>query len=518
MNYRYLFDGIDEKIKLIDGSYVTPINFDNGATTPPLKSVTKLIQDNIKNYGPIARGVGPKGEFCTTEFAKARETILDFFNLKESNTHTVIYTKSDTESLNMLANLLVKNKDDMILTTRMEHHANDLPFRGVGKVVYIDVDNLGRINIENIEEELIKSEGKIKLVTITGASNVTGYLNPIHDIAKIVHKYNAKLIVDAAQLIAHVKVDMKGNSKDEEIDFLTFSAHKAYAPFGGGAIVGLKKYLKDATPFLSGGGCVGNSKDEEIDFLTFSAHKAYAPFGGGAIVGLKKYLKDATPFLSGGGCVAGVFDESVIWAPIPERFEAGTQNFFGVITLKKYLKDATPFLSGGGCVAGVFDESVIWAPIPERFEAGTQNFFGVITMAKALKDLKELGFHNIELHEKQIKDYLIEEMKKIDNVILYGDINNTSDRLGVITFNVKDKNYEDVAVKMANEKGISLRCGKFCAHPYVYRLLGVSGEDAYKDIVSGEQNYGMIRVSLGLYNTIEEASKFIEELKLIAKN
>ena len=424
MNYRYLFDGIDEKIKLIDGSYVTPINFDNGATTPPLKSVTKLIQDNIKNYGPIARGVGPKGEFCTTEFAKARETILDFFNLKESNTHTVIYTKSDTESLNMLANLLVKNKDDMILTTRMEHHANDLPFRGVGKVVYIDVDNLGRINIENIEEELIKSEGKIKLVTITGASNVTGYLNPIHDIAKIVHKYNAKLIVDAAQLIAHVKVDMKGNSKDEEIDFLTFSAHKAYAPFGGGAIVGLKKYLKDATPFLS----------------------------------------------------------------------------------------------GGGCVAGVFDESVIWAPISERFEAGTQNFFGVRTMSKALKDLKELGFHNIELHEKKIKDYLIEEMKKIDNVILYGDINNTSDRLGVITFNVKDKNYEDVAVKMANEKGISLRCGKFCAHPYVYRLLGVSDEDAYKDIVSGEQNYGMIRVSLGLYNTIEEASKFIEELKLIAKN
>ena len=424
MNYRYLFDGIDEKIKLIDGYYVTPINFDNGATTPPLKSVMKLIQDNIKNYGPIARGIGPKGEFCTTEFAKARETILDFFNLKESNTHTVIDTKSDTESLNMLANLLVKNKDDMILTTRMEHHANDLPFRGVGKVVYIDVDNLGRINIENIEEELIKSEGKIKLVTITGASNVTGYLNPIHDIAKIVHKYNAKLIVDAAQLIAHVKVDMKGNSKDEEIDFLTFSAHKAYAPFGGGAIVGLKKYLKDATPFLS----------------------------------------------------------------------------------------------GGGCVVGVFDESVIWGPIPERFEAGTQNFFGVITMAKALKDLKELGFHNIELHEKKIKDYLIEEMKKIDNVILYGDINNTSDRLGVITFNVKDKNYEDVAVKMANEKGISLRCGKFCAHPYVNRLLGVSDEDAYKDIVSGEHNYGMIRASLGLYNTIEEASKIIKELKLIAKN
>jgi len=424
LNYRYLFDGIEEPIKLVNGSYATPINFDNGATTPPLKSVTKIIYDNIKNYGPIARGVGKKGEYCTTAFENARNTILDFFNLKDSKTHTVVYTKSNTEALNILANILIKNKDDMILSTRMEHHANDLPFRHVGSVVYAEVDELGRVSVDEIENQLVQANGKIKLVTVTGASNVTGYKMPINKIASLAHKYNAMIIVDGAQLIAHMKVDMKGCCKSEEIDFLTFSAHKAYAPFGSGAIVGLKKYLKDCEPMLT----------------------------------------------------------------------------------------------GGGCVAGVFDESYINSGIPSRFEAGTQNFFGVITMAKALEDLKRIGFNNIEEHERSIKDYLIYNMKSINRVILYGDTEYTDDRLGVITFNIENLYYEAVGIKMADESGISLRCGKFCAHPYVFRLLGVSDDDAYNDVVCGSYKYGMVRASLGLYNTIEEANIFLNKLEDITKN
>ncbi len=384
MNYRDLYDGIDDQIELPNGDYITPINFDNGATTPPLKSVTKVISDNIKNYGPIARGVGYKGEYCTTMFNNAREVILNYFGLNECDSHTVLYTKSDTESLNILANTLIKDKEDMILTTRMEHHANDLPFRKVGKMDYVDVDELGRINIDDIEDKLLKANGKIKIVTVTGASNVTGYITPIHQIAKIAHKYNAIIIVDGAQLVAHKKVDMKGNCEEESIDFLTFSAHKAYAQFGSGAIIGRKDYLNNAEPFLV----------------------------------------------------------------------------------------------GGGCVAGVFDESVIWTSIPERFEAGN--------------------------------------MKNINNVVLYGDTNYTNDRLGVIGFNVKDRNYEEIAMKMATERGISLRAGKFCAHPYVFRLLGVSDCDAYRDMVSGDYFYGMIRASLGLYNTIEEANTFLNQLEFIS--
>lgn len=422
MDYRNLYDGIDEQIKLPSGAFITPINFDNGATTPPLKSVTKTIADNIQNYGPIARGVGFKGEYCTNMFENSREQILSFFGLSECNSHTVVYTKSDTEALNILANSLINNKDDMILTSRMEHHANDLPFRNMGKVVYVDVDKQGRINLNDIEEALIRYKGKIKIITITGASNVTGYINPIHEIAVLAHKYNAIIIVDGAQLIAHKKVDMKGTCEEESIDFLTFSAHKAYAPFGCGAIIGRKDYL--------------------------NSHK--------------------------------------------------------------------PFLSGGGCVAGVFDENVIWTAVPEKFEAGTQNFFGVIAMAKAMEDLQNIGFDNIENHEAMLKNYLINNMKSIRNVILYGDTINTDDRLGVIAFNVKQREYEDLGIKMATERGISLRTGKFCAHPYVYRLLGVSDCDAYRDIVSGEHCYGMVRASLGLYNTKEEADIFLNQLEYIA--
>ena len=120
---------------------------------------------------------------------------MNFFGLNNNNNYTVVYTKSDTESLNILANILIKDKDDMVLTTRMEHHANDLPFRNLCNVNYVDVDKLGRINLDDVEEALIKAKGKIKVVTVTGASNVTGYINPIHDIARlaqgitIVHLY-----------------------------------------------------------------------------------------------------------------------------------------------------------------------------------------------------------------------------------------------------------------------------------------------------------------------------------------
>ncbi|MEF9990630.1 MAG: aminotransferase class V-fold PLP-dependent enzyme [Romboutsia sp.] len=422
-NYTELFTGIDSKVKLSTGNTVIPINFDNGATTPPLKSVVKAINENINNYGPIARGVGQKGDICTKRFEDARDTILDFFNLKGSDTHTVIFTKSTTEGMNLLANILIKDKSQTILTTRMEHHANDLPWRYTCNVLYVEVDRLGRINIDEIEQKLISNKGSIKYVSLTAASNVTGYMNPIHDIAKICHKYSAKIIVDGAQIVAHKKVDMKGTDTLDQIDFLVFSAHKVYAPFGSGAIIGLKEYLKNVDPFLK----------------------------------------------------------------------------------------------GGGCVEGVFDDFCIWNNIPNRLEAGTQNYFGTIAMSKSLTDLKAIGLDNVYSHEMEIKNHLIGNMAKMDRVILYGDTQNIEDRLGVIGFNVENIVYEDVAKKMANDMGIALRCGKFCAHPYVYRLMGISDLNGYIDVASTNEDIGMIRASIGLYNTLEEANTFLNALEYIIK-
>lgn len=423
LDYRKRFLGVDIEFELENGKKVIPIGFDNGATTPSLKSVFDEVYNNLLIYESIGRGQGPKGELCTKKYEESRDRILKLFNLQDTNTHTVVYTKSTTESLNILANILIKNKNDKVLTTRMEHLANDLTWQSTATVEYVDVDKLGRINIEDIENKLKKENGNIKIVSITGASNVTGYINPIHEIARLAHKYGAKIVVDGAQLVPHRELDMRGKDQSEQIDFLVFSSHKVYAPYGSGAIVGL---IKD--------------------------------------------LDNKEPFVRGGGCVDYVFD----------------------------------------------DNKVIWSDAPCLHEAGSPNFIGTMAMVKALEELKNIGFKNIYNQERQIKEYLIKEMKKIDNVILYGDTENTEDRLCVITFNIKNKDCYDVAERFAKERAISLRAGKFCAHSYVARLLKVSND--YKEYEKNLDNadFGMVRLSIGLYNTMDEAMIFIDELKKIA--
>lgn len=285
-NYRYLFDGVDLNIKLSDGAYVVPICFDNGATTPPLRCVDKEVMKHMQMYGSIGRGKGPKSEYSTRVYEKCREYIKKHFNIAGDDKYTVIFTKNTTEGMNLLANTLINSKCDKVLTTRMEHHANDLPWRYTSNVIYVDVDEEGKLNIGDIEDALIKHKGEIKYVTITGASNVTGYVNPINNIARVAHKYGAKIIVDAAQLAPHRDINMKGT---------------------------------------------GNN--DSIDFLALSAHKMYAPYGSGVVIGLTKDLQNKEPFLKGGGAVDLVFDYDIYWSEGPARFEAGTPNYLGVIAL-----------------------------------------------------------------------------------------------------------------------------------------------------------------------------------------
>lgn len=286
MDYRHMFDGVDLTIKLADGAYVTPICFDNGATTPPLKCVDKEIFKHMQMYGSIGRGKGPKSEYSTRVYEKCRDYVKEFFNLANDDNYTVIFTKNTTEGMNLLANTLLNSKYDKVITTRMEHHANDLPWRYNSNLIYIEVDEEGKLKVEDIEKELINNNGEVKLVTVTGASNVTGYVNPINEIAKIAHKYGAKIVVDAAQLAAHRDINMKGT---------------------------------------------GN--DDAIDYLALSGHKMYAPYGSGVVIGLKEGLENKEPFLKGGGAVDLVFDYDIYWSDLPSKFEAGTPNYLGVIAL-----------------------------------------------------------------------------------------------------------------------------------------------------------------------------------------
>jgi selenocysteine lyase/cysteine desulfurase len=154
----------------------------------------------------------------------------------------------------------------MILSTEMEHLANDLPWRYKFAIDYVKIDQVGRLDLVDLEEKLIQYKGRVKLVSVTGASNVTGYINPIYDIAKLAHTYGADILVDGAQLVPHRAVDMKPHERAEHIDYLVFSAHKMYAPFGVGILIGKSKTFKKNTPYLKGGGAVELVTDTFVDW------------------------------------------------------------------------------------------------------------------------------------------------------------------------------------------------------------------------------------------------------------
>lgn len=422
-NIKDLFIGLDEKVCDSNGHCIDGINFDNAATTPPIKSSIEYIEKLSNTYASIGRGTGQKAEITTNLYKESKNFLMSFFNIKDKEKYVVIYVNNTTEGINKLAKTLKKQPNEIILTSRMEHHSNDLPWRNRGQVEYIDVDENGRLKIEQLEEKLKINYGRVKYVSLTGASNVTGYINDIHFIAKLVHTYGAKLIVDGAQLVPHRKVNISGNTDDEQIDFLVFSSHKIYSPFGVGVIIGLKEDFANSTP----------------DYL------------------------------------------------------------------------------GGGTVELVLDNEIIYLPPPDKNEAGTQNFLGVMGLINSLKTIDTIGYDYIEKHEHALLEHTIKGLNSIPSVINYGDTKDISDRLGIATFNLENMYHHNVAEILAKKKGISVRHGWFCAHPYCRRLMNVSEKEAKEFLEDPTKKMlGMVRVSFALYNSIDEVNMFLNVLEDIS--
>lgn len=289
--YRNLVSGTNSLVTLGNGSVVDFINFDNAATTPPLNSVLKEIVDFSPHYSSIHRGTGYKSILSSTVYDEGRNIVLDFIN-GNKDYHTVVFLKNTTECINKLSYRLTDTlKDKIILSTYMEHHSNLLPWKYRYTTDYIEVDTSGRLCIPDLEYKLRLYKGRVGLVTVAGASNVTGYINPIYDIARICHKYGAKVLVDGAQLIPHSSFDMKPIDSPEHIDYVVFSAHKMYAPFGIGVLIAPRE------TFIEG-------FSEQV----------------------------------GGGTVKFVTTEDVIWADPPEKEEAGTPNLIGVVALSTSIR------------------------------------------------------------------------------------------------------------------------------------------------------------------------------------
>lgn len=418
---RKLFVGLDKKVNINGKGRIVPINFDNAATTPPFKRVVKRVLETTEYYGSIARGDGQKSQYCSDLYEECRRYILKYFNAPEE-IYTAIFVGNTTDGLNKLSNILINNKEDIVITTRMEHHSNDLPWRNKCDLKYVEVNEDGRININEIEELIERYKEKVKYITITGASNVTGYINDIRKISGLIHKYGGKIIVDGAQLVPHKKIYM---------------------------------YKKDSF--------------RKYRFSSFSGHKIYAPFGSGAIIGLRKDFNNNLPDTK-----------------------------------------------GGGTVEYVIDNNQLWLNTPEKNEAGTPNLFGAVAIMEAMKEIENIGFERIEKNEKELLQYLINGLKELNRVKLYADNDCIDDRLGILVFTIDGMKYYEVGEKLSEIKAIGVRQGGFCSHPYTRRVLGIPNNQL-QEYINKNGIPGLVRVSLGIYNSKKEANIFLETVELLCR-
>ncbi len=252
-------------VTLLDGTQKQYIFFDNAASTPTFSFIRDAVSEILEWYSGVHRGAGIKSLVATKAYDDSRKIVANFVNA-DLEKNTVIYTKNTTEAINKVANRLNLTKDDIVICTLMDHHSNDLPWRKHATLIHSDINEDGTLNLDDLEEKIKKYQNKLKLVAITGAANVTGLINPIHQVAELVHQYNSKILIDAAQLIPHRKIDVKNDNDPQHIDFLVFSAHKMYAPFGTGVLIGPKEIFEKGDPDYVGGGTVSLVTEDEVEW------------------------------------------------------------------------------------------------------------------------------------------------------------------------------------------------------------------------------------------------------------
>jgi selenocysteine lyase/cysteine desulfurase len=290
--------GADRPVPLLDGRHVRYINLDNAASTPALRSVVDTIEEFLPYYSGVHRGTGYKSRLSTAVFEQAREIvgpreIVGQFVGADPDRDVVVFTKNTTEAINKVAHTLRLDRDAVVVTTGLEHHSNELPWRSRTHIERVAVCSDGALDIEHVELLLRKHAGRCPLLAVSGASNVTGVVQPIHELAAKVHAVGGRILVDAAQLAPHRRIDMRPHGDPGHLDFVAMSAHKIYAPYGTGALVGPRD--------------------------------AFGP----------------EPYDPGGGTVRAVTTESIAWADLPDREEAGSPNVVGAVALAAAIRELT---------------------------------------------------------------------------------------------------------------------------------------------------------------------------------
>jgi len=258
------------------------VYLDNAATSQRPEPVLKAIRDfDTQHNANVHRGLHTLSEEASGLYESARKIVAEFIGADDDE---LVFTRNTTEAINLVAGAWAKHNikpGEEILSTVMEHHSNILPWLQLGVTVkFVDVTDEGVLDMQDLERKLTK---KTKLVTVGHMSNATGTINPVETIVKLAKKAKARVLIDAAQSVQHLGIDVK----KVNCDFLAFSGHKMLGPMGIGAV-----YLK---------------KDRQAEMQ---------------------------PWLTGGGMISEVYlDQPAVWAKGVEKWEAGTPNVSGAIGL-----------------------------------------------------------------------------------------------------------------------------------------------------------------------------------------
>jgi selenocysteine lyase/cysteine desulfurase len=265
-------------VPLVTGRSVPYANLDYAASAPAAFAVAEQVAAALPYYASVHRGAGYTSQVSTALVENGRACVARFVDARPDE-DVVVFTRNTTDALNLLASAVPAHGS--VLYLDLEHHANLLPWQRRGDVVLEAAPTLAE-TLADLDAALAATP--TALVAITGASNVTGELTPIEEIARIAHRHGARLAVDAAQLAPHRRISLARTG---------------------------------------------------VDYLAFSGHKLYAPYGAGVLVGRRDWLDAAPAYLAGGGAVREVGVDATTWAPAPARHEGGTPNVLGITAIAK---------------------------------------------------------------------------------------------------------------------------------------------------------------------------------------
>ncbi|MFM9367442.1 aminotransferase class V-fold PLP-dependent enzyme [Streptomyces sp. Da 82-17] len=285
--------GRDVTVPLVTGGEVTYAALDYAASAPALQRVWDDVAAYAPYYGSVHRGAGYLSQLSTDLFENARRTVEEFLDCREGD--QLVFTRSTTDSLNLLAAALPA--DCQVFVFETEHHASLLPWRDA-RVTYLNAPRTPGEAVTTLERALADRDPYgPALVCVTGASNVTGELWPVKELAAAAHAHGARIVLDAAQLAPHHPLSVR----ELDVDWVAFSGHKLYAPFGSGVLAGRADWLQAAEPYLAGGGAskaVARRADGGVDVewhTTAARHEAGSPnvIGAYSIASACKALTEA---------------------------------------------------------------------------------------------------------------------------------------------------------------------------------------------------------------------------------